>query len=754
MNPFLRYPKALGMVIFVCLIPILFQASKLQFSSQADKLLATDQRQQETFEKLRGIINDQDVIVVSMRCPDGVFSASGLTSLHEASEALLTLQGATDIKSITHSYKPVRSGFNFDMVPLATTNQLDTLSLKKLSDFSLGNPLIKNVMVSGDGMEALINVTFGEPIDQFRQATLFTELDKLLIPWKVKGYQFQYLGLPLAEQEVREALKSDIQWMMPVLGIGIAIMLIGFVRSFRLLLFLLIQSAFSLLCGLAVLSWMNIGIPLSGWLLIPFWATIQWTLLMHCLTACKQSLEDGAESPVQEGIQRIFKSASLAMLTTAVGMGSLAASESAFIKEIGWMGAVGVVLIFLTTFGPGMVLLQFLHPPASGLGAYHNAPTNHEPTFAQKYLSVILRIKPWVLSISALVFLISAMGAWYISVDIRIKSFLGEHTRTRQGLEHFDRIYGGANIFQMEIDTGSPNGVHQRQVLGFLEKIQQEAEQQEGITGVYSYAQLLAMMNQIWEQEAPNSFHIPKSDLILGTFAMVLKTQNYPFMRALCDTEYQKSWLIIRTPDMPGKDYVQVIQKIVDLAEKELPDGCKLNVQEGLYKVMQSDRQIVDSLRQSGVWTAGIILILLALLWRSLKFGFIAVFVNVLAVLLVIGTAGWFDIPFNTFTVMIGAMAFGIAVDDAVHFISYWLSRRQPGTNDNQALEETLRAKGRPIVFTSLILVFTFAVFMKSSFPPISQFGGLCALAFAVALVSTCAVLPCLLANNIGPTKS
>jgi predicted RND superfamily exporter protein len=745
MNPFLKYPKVLGMGALLCLIPLLFQSSKIQFSSQADKLLATDQRQQETFEKLRGIINDQDVLVVSMRCPNGVFSSSGLTSLHQVSETLLTMEGASDIKSITHSYKPVRSGFSFDMVPLATTNQLDSASLKKLADFSLGNPLIKNVMVSGDGMEALINVTFGEPISESRQSSLLNELEVLLAPWRINGFRFHYLGLPLAEHEVRKALTSDIKWMMPVLAIGIACMLIGFVRSFRLLVFLLIQSVFTFLCGIALLASLDIGIPLSGWLLIPFWATIQWTLLMHCLSACKQSDEDGLKHPVQDGMQRIFKSASLAMLTTAIGMGSLAASESPFIREIGLMGAAGVILIFISTFGPGMSFLQLLHPPSSGLASSHHHREDFHGSFIQRYFNLLLAWRRGILSVSFLVFLISSIGLWYISVDIRIKSFLSKETRTRQGLEHFDRVYGGANIFQMEIDTGSPNGIHQRQVLAYLEKLQFEAEQKGSITGVYSYAQLLAMMNQIWEQEAPGSFRIPKSDLVLGTFAMVLKTQNYPFMRALCDTEYQKSWLIIRTPDIPGKDYVRLIKEIVDIAERELPADCTLNVQEGLYKVMQSDRQIVDSLTRSGVSTAGIILILLILLWHSVKLGIVAVAVNLLAVIFVVGSAGWFDIPFNTFTVMIGAMTLGIAVDDAVHFITYWRSRRGVTESVNQALMETLRAKGRPIVFTSLILVFTFAVFIGSSFPPVSQFAGLCALAFAVALISTCVVLPCLL---------
>ena len=749
MNPFLRYPKPLGIVALLCLFPLLFLASKIKFSSQADKLLATDQGQQETFEKLRGIINNQDVLVVSIKCPEGIFSPSGLITLHDVSEALLTMEGASDVKSLTHSYKPVRSGFSFDMVPLAATNHLDIVSLKRLSDFSLSNPLIKNVMVSSDGMEALINVTFGTPVTRKRQSSLSEELDVILNPWMIKGYRFHYLGLPLAENEVREALKSDIRWMIPVLSAGIALMLIGFIRSFRLLFFLFIQSAFTLLCGIALLSLLNIGIPLSGWLLIPFWATIQWTLLIHCLSACRQSKEDRAEHPVKDGIQRIFKSASLAMLTTAIGMGSLSASESAFIQEIGLMGAGGVVLIFLTTFGPGMSFLNIFYPRSADRGSNKRHREHLHESYVQGYLNWLLGNRRWILSAALFIFLISAFGLRYLSADIRIKSFLNKDTRTRQGLEHFDQIYGGANIFQMEIDTGNPNGIHQRQVLNYLEKLQEQAEQKPEITAVYSYAQLLSMMNQIWEQYTPGSFQLPKSDLILGTFATVLKTQNYPFMRALCDTDYQKSWLIIRTPDMPGKAYVNLISEIVDIAERELPNGCKLNIQEGLYKLIQSDRQIVQSMTRSALSTTCIILILLTLLWRSFKLGIMAVAVNLLAVVFVVGSAGWLNIPFNTFTVMIGAMAMGIAVDDAVHFVSYWRSRQMMAESANQALIATMKAKGRPIVFTSLILVFTFTVFLGSSIPPVSQFGGLCALAFAAALVSTCAVLPCLLGNDI-----
>lgn len=731
--------------MLICLIPVCFEANKIQFAPQADKLLATDQRQQETFSKLRGILNNQDVLVVSMRYSKGIFSPEGLIALQEVSESLMSLEGATDIKSLTHSYKPIRSGFSFQMVPLATTNNLDKITLKKLEDYSLNNPLIRNVMVSADGQDTLINVTFGESLSRNQQAHLLPHLNNILNPWMQRGFQFKYLALPLAEYEVRHSLQKDIRWMIPTLAAGITLMLIGFTRSLRLMLFMLLQSALTLAFGTAVLSRTGVGIPLSAWLLLPFWATIQWTLLMHCISACQQCLSEGAVTPVETGIARIFRSASFAILTTAVGIGSLASSDVPFISEIGLMGATGVALIYLVTFGPGMVLLKFLFPKNFSRQTRKDHHARSISQVSNRFLFHILRHRPWILPLFALLVVAGAWGIQKLSIDIRIKSFLNPQTETRKGLEHFDNVYGGANIFQMEVDTGKPNGLHQRSVLNYLEQLQAKTSSKPGVTGVYSYAQLLAMMNQIWEMEAPGSFQLPKSDLVMGTFATVLKMQKYPFMQALTDDEFQKSYIIIRTPDMAGRDYVQLIRNIVDIAEKNLPDGCQLNVADGLYQVMESDRRMVRSLTQSSIWTAGIVFLLLVLLWRSIQLGLIAVIVNLSAVVLVVGTAGWLNIPFNTFTVMIGAMAFGIAIDDAVHFIAYWQGLRSLGKSPLEALEETLNVKGRPIVFTSLILVFTFAVFIGSSFPPLAQFGSLCAVAFLIALTATCIIIPCLL---------
>jgi len=119
--------------------------------------------------------------------------------------------------------------------------------------------------------------------------------------------------------------------------------------------------------------------------------------------------------------------------------------------------------------------------------------------------------------------------------------------------------------------------------------------------------------------------------------------------------------------------------------------------------------------------------------------------VNLLAVGLVLGLAGWAGVALNSITMMVAAISLSIAVDDSVHFLTHWREERRNGLSVEQALTSTLQVKSRPILSSSLVLMGVFLVFQFSSFPPVEDFGLLAAAAFAAALVGVLALLPLLL---------
>jgi uncharacterized protein len=131
---------------------------------------------------------------------------------------------------------------------------------------------------------------------------------------------------------------------------------------------------------------------------------------------------------------------------------------------------------------------------------------------------------------------------------------------------------------------------------------------------------------------------------------------------------------------------------------------------------------------------------------RSIRTGIIAMLPNVSPILVTLGTMGWLGIPLDVFTILIGSVALGIAVDDTIHLIARHNEERRAAPRG--ALERTLRSSGHPAIFTSLLFAGGFAVFLLSSFPPMRSFGALAAFAMIVAMFADLTLLPLLLRDE------
>lgn len=128
---------------------------------------------------------------------------------------------------------------------------------------------------------------------------------------------------------------------------------------------------------------------------------------------------------------------------------------------------------------------------------------------------------------------------------------------------------------------------------------------------------------------------------------------------------------------------------------------------------------------------------------RSFKVGLIALFPNVSPILVTLGAMGWLGIPLDIFTILVGSIALGIAVDDTIHLIARHTEEKRVARAG--ALERTLRSSGHPAIFTTFIFAGGFGVFMLSSFPPMRAFGALAAFAMIVAMFADLTLLPLLL---------
>ena len=141
-----------------------------------------------------------------------------------------------------------------------------------------------------------------------------------------------------------------------------------------------------------------------------------------------------------------------------------------------------------------------------------------------------------------------------------------------------------------------------------------------------------------------------------------------------------------------------------------------------------------------------LIAIFMAYMFRSFKMIVISLIPNLLPLIITAGVMGFTGIPLKPSTILVFSIAFGISVDDTIHFLAKY---RQELIENNwrikTAVYAALRETGISMFYTSIVLFFGFAVFMTSNFGGTVALGGLVSVTLLFAMLANLILLPSLL---------
>ena len=422
------------------------------------------------------------------------------------------------------------------------------------------------------------------------------------------------------------------------------------------------------------------------------------------------------------------------------------ASDVEQLREFGVLGASGIAMLFGLTFGPGLAWLPLLFANRSASQAEPvpdgEPDANHSSWRAWSDRMQAVRQPMVVLLVLSAVLLV--VGLSQVRTDVRAVEFLNRASPTRVMIEEMDEAYGGINVVQVQVDSGMTNGLNNPYFLQYLDSVHQMAAREPGVTAVYSYTQLMAAINEVWEGGREGTFRLPENPLMTALFSGLVTSQKeqLPFLTMLCDTTFQTAQLTLRTRDMPSSEYLNLLERVETEARAAAPTNVTVSAENGIRSILEADRRIVRSQRRSVGWSLCVIGVILTVLWRSVGLAALALAVNLLPVGMIIALQGVAGVPLNSITIMVAAIALGVAVDDTIHFITHWRDERQAGASPAEATRSALRVKGRPIVATTIILVGMMMVFWVSVFPPVVHFGLLLAVGLAGALLAALVLLP------------
>ena len=115
------------------------------------------------------------------------------------------------------------------------------------------------------------------------------------------------------------------------------------------------------------------------------------------------------------------------------------------------------------------------------------------------------------------------------------------------------------------------------------------------LPAVLGGSQVLCLLNELWNKEAPGSRRLPESEPLRQAFGLALRHSRFALLDSLVDAEGRVARVVLRTRDMPARAYLDLLGAVSEFAEEELPEGVTLRARQGIHTLLAADRRLVAS---------------------------------------------------------------------------------------------------------------------------------------------------------------
>jgi len=490
----------------------------------------------------------------------------------------------------------------------------------------------------------------------------------------------------------------------------------------------------------------------------------------------------GPERAPGQAVKYAFLPCSLASVTTALGLGSLGVSFLTPVKNFGIYSAVGVLLATVVVFTMLPALLsQFLLWASPGKQSTAVSPENDR----------WIRIREWIDRRSMTIVLISMVllgasvwGVTKISTGARVHDLFPKDAQILQDYAWFEDKIGPLVPLEVIVvmPKEMPSPVTMLDRMRVVGAVHAAVSSHEGIGAVISPLNMSPRITR----RSRRTLEIVKEGLINKQLNKNMST--FVEMDRLRETSTEQLWRIsARAYAGRGLHYATMLEELKKSVEPILARGASLGMGDiravycgGVPLVQKAQEQMVDDLIRSFMLAFLLITVMMIgltlsgavqefsafsgqgkfvqIFSRQVLAGLISMIPNVLPCLVVLGGMGLLGIQLEIGSIMTASVALGIAVDDTLHFITWFRRGLQSGMTRAEAVENAYKWCANAMTQTSLICGLGLLTFAFSDFVPISRFAWVMFSMVMFALVADLLVLPALLLSPLGkvfePLKS
>lgn len=695
---------------------------------------------------------DGSIMVIGVK-DSSLYELKNFNQWLALSDQLNKVEGIDNVLSIATVYGLKRDKVQKKLIPYQvidsaphTQLELDSL-LAKVHEL----PFYNGLLFSEDKRSTLMALTLDRKLLDSKDRKLLmndilAEIDKFK---GTTGLTVHYSGLPYIRANNTSKVSEEIKLFILLAILVTAAILLLFFRSFKAMFFSMIIVLVGVVWSVGIQAILGYEITILTGLMPPLIIVIGIPNCIFIINKYHQEYKRHGNKvkALKRSIHKIGNAIFLTNTTTSLGFGTFVFTDSTILIEFGIVATCGILSVFFVSITLLPIILSFQKPLKERHTKHLERQWVH--VVVDQLVNIVNRHRKMVFLSTFLIIVVAIYGVTLIETTGNIADDLPREDPVYLDLQFFEKNFKGVLPFEVTVETNKKGGVIGLATLKRIDRLQQLIAEYPEFSKPLSIVEALKFAKQGYYNGNPQKYSLYNSQerSFLGPYIKSSDQGNNNFLDSYLDSNLKITRITAQMADV-GSNRMEAI--LTDLRPKVdsifSPDKYNVSFTGTSVVWLKGTDYLVKNLLLSLGIAIVLIAIIMAILFSSLRMVFVSLIPNLLPLLLTASIMGYFGISIKPSTILIFSIAFGISVDDTIHFLAkYRQELSKHSLNLREASIKALKETGVSMIYTSIVLFFGFGVFTASEFGGTVALGLLVSITLLIAMASNLILLPSLL---------
>ena len=726
----------------------------MRFTYTEANLLPDDHEVNIKYNEFLKVFGEEGNLIVLGVKDSSLFTVEKLNAWNNLSESFKTAPEVETVVSIKDLQKLVKDTDlkKFKLTPfikdsISSIAQIDTLQDELFNKYPfydnfLFNKKTKTVRTAIYLKKEIVNTPARKDF------VLNNLVEKIEAFDKANQMKVRVSGMPYIRTLNAQNIVDEINLFVIAALVVTSLIFFLFFRSFRATLISLVVVCIGVMWTLGFLGLLKYEITVLTALIPPLIIVIGIPNCIFLINKYQHEVKSHGNKvkSLQRVITKVGNATLMTNVTTASGFATFILTESKLLKEFGVVASLSILAIFVLCLLIIPIIYTFLPYPKQR----HLEHLNKRwiGGFVD-WMEHMVREKRITIYITSLVLLVMCIiGIYQIRISGSLIEDMPKKAQFFKDIRFFEEEFNGIMPLEIMVDTKRKQGVMKLSTLKRMDKIEEFIGETPELSKPISVVDLVKYSKQAYYNGNPKYYQLPTSqeNSFILSYAKN-STSNVDLLTNFVDSTGQYARITTFMKDI-GTDRMERIQEnLQEKIDNTFPKDRYNVTMTGKALVFQKGtKYLVKNLAISLSLAILLISLFMAYMFRSFRMIMVSLIPNLLPLVVTAGLMGYLGVPIKPSTILVFSIAFGISVDDTIHFLAKYRQELQANNwKIKKSVYGALRETGVSMFYTSIVLFFGFSVFIISSFGGTVALGALVSVTLLFAMLSNLLLLPSLL---------